>query len=83
MVKLHEWQARYERKHEEHGSRRVSKALTQTPSPIDVTNGLLNDHWFLEGKKFQKRASKLKESCDRSVFKKILISYSKIFLVFH
>jgi len=74
MVKLHEWQARYERKHEEHGARRVSKALTQTPSPIDVTNGLLNDHWFLEGKKFQKRASKIKESCDSFPLRLILIT---------
>ena len=59
------WQSRYERKHEEHGTRRMSKALSKTPSPVDVTNELLNDHWFSEGKKLQKRAAKLKESCDR------------------
>ena len=70
MVKLHEWQARYERKHEEHGTRRISKALSKTPSPVDVTNELLNDHWFSEGKKLQKRAAKLKESCDRLVFQR-------------
>ena len=70
MVKLHEWQARYERKHEEHGSRRVSKALTQTPSPIDVTNGLLNDHWFLEGKKFQKTSIKTKRILWQVTFQK-------------
>ena len=66
MVKLHEWQKRYETKHEEHGARpRKSTVLSKFPSPIDVTNALLNDHWHLEGKKLQKRAAKLKESCDR------------------
>ena len=81
MVKLHEWQARYERKHEEHGARRrKSTVLSKFPSPIDVTNELLNDHWNLEGKKLQKRAAKLKESTDRSEKLVEAISYIRFFI---
>jgi len=62
MVKLHEWQARYESK----------KATTATP--IDVTNSLLNDEWKLEGKKLQKRAEKLKESSDSFPLRLLLVT---------
>ena len=86
MVKLHEWQARYEDKTQMFSargdtalrrmSRRLSlapslgtaKATTTPRSPVNVTNELLNDHWHLDGKKFEKRAEKLKESSDRFFF---------------
>ena len=85
MVKLHEWQARYEDKTQmftargDSAMRRLSRRLSIAPSlgsaatnaatsarsPVNVTNELLNEHWHLEGKKFEKRAEKLKESSDR------------------
>ena len=91
MVKLHEWQARYEDKTQMFSARgdsalrrmsrrlslapslgSASKAVATTPrSPVNVTNELLNDHWHLDGKKFEKRAEKLKESSDRFIESKI------------
>ena len=91
MVKLHEWQTRYEEKTQmfsargDSAMRRLSRRLSIAPSlgtgaspatsarsPVNVTNELLNDHWPLDGKKFEKRAEKLKESSDR-----LTLSYLK------
>ena len=101
MVKLHEWQARYEDKTQmfsargDSALRRMSRRLSLAPSlgsassaatsprsPINVTNELLNDHWHLDGKKFEKRAEKLKESSDRFSHSKFT-SISSFISVFH
>jgi len=93
MVKLHEWQARYEDKTQmfsargDSALRRMSRRLSLAPSlgsasnaatsprsPINVTNELLNDHWHLDGKKFEKRAEKLKESSDSFPLRLLLVT---------
>ena len=102
MVKLHEWQTRYEEKTQmfsargDSAMRRLSRRLSIAPSlgigasaatsarsPVNVTNELLNDHWPLDGKKFEKRAEKLKESSDRLTSSYLKNRKSNFFLVFH
>jgi len=92
MVKLHEWEARYEEKTQmfsargDTAMRRLSRRLSiaptlsaptatsAAPTPVNVTNQLLNDHWPLEGKKFEKRAEKLKESSDSFPLRLLLVT---------